>query len=81
MPLALTVAFVRYRSRCNDPILKINYSLYLRQPEFGGWAYNLKRGAQCVECWERIPTETELLVTHGPPAGHGDLCRGGVRAG
>lgn len=51
------------------------------QPEFGGWAYNLKRGAQCVECWERIPTETELLVTHGPPAGHGDLCRGGVRAG
>jgi len=28
-----------------------------------------------------IPNDTEILVTHGPPLGHGDLFSGGPRAG
>ena len=51
------------------------------QPEFGGWAYNLKRGEECLEKWNAIPSDTDVLITHGPPLGYGDLCKSGVRAG
>lgn len=44
------------------------------QPEFGGWAFNLPRGSAIREKWDRIPAQTDILVTHGPPRGHGDRC-------
>ena len=47
------------------------------QPEFCNWAFNLERGEPCRQAWARIPTETDVLLTHGPPLGHGDTCRGG----
>ena len=31
--------------------------------------------------WRQIPTGTDVVVTHGPPLGHGDLCSSGLRAG
>ena len=31
--------------------------------------------------WQRIPDDVDVLITHGPPVGHGDLCSGGNRAG
>uniref|UniRef100_A0A914ULV5 Calcineurin-like phosphoesterase domain-containing protein n=1 Tax=Plectus sambesii TaxID=2011161 RepID=A0A914ULV5_9BILA len=43
------------------------------QPRFGGRAFSLLRGKQLMEKWARIPTDTDVLVTHGPPVGHGDL--------
>ena len=39
------------------------------QPEFQNWAFNLPRGPRLREKWNRIPEETDILVTHGPPAG------------
>ncbi|KAI8050272.1 Metallo-dependent phosphatase-like protein [Syncephalis plumigaleata] len=39
------------------------------QPEFGGWAFNKPRGANLREIWERIPENTDILITHGPPRG------------
>ena len=51
------------------------------QPEFGGWAFNLKRGEECVKKWNLIPEDTDVLITHGPPLGFGDLCSTGIRAG
>jgi hypothetical protein len=51
------------------------------QPWFQDWAFNLARGAPCREVWERIPTATDVLVTHGPPIGRGDMCAHGNRAG
>lgn len=39
------------------------------QPEFGRWAFNLPRGPELRATWEKIPEQTEILVTHGPPYG------------
>lgn len=52
-----------------------------RQPEFYNWAFNLPRGEQCLAKWNQIPAEIDILITHGPPIGHGDLCSSGLRAG
>lgn len=51
------------------------------QPEFCKWAFNVPRGKACLDKWNKIPADTDLLITHTPPVGHGDLCCSGVRAG
>lgn len=51
------------------------------QPEFCKWAFNLPRGAECLEKWNKIPENLDILITHTPPLGHGDLCCTMVRAG
>lgn len=39
------------------------------QPKFCDWAFNAHRGEQLRNIWLMIPTETDVLVTHGPPMG------------
>jgi hypothetical protein len=51
------------------------------QPKFCGWAFNLERGQQLMEKWDLIPDDTDVLITHTPPLGYGDLCATGDRAG
>ncbi|XP_033733429.1 metallophosphoesterase MPPED2-like isoform X2 [Pecten maximus] len=51
------------------------------QPKFGGWGFNLPRGQALLDKWNMIPADTEILITHGPPIGHGDYCFDGARAG
>lgn len=51
------------------------------QPEFCKWAFNVPRGQECLQKWEQIPVGIDLLISHTPPLGHGDLCCSGVRAG
>ena len=51
------------------------------QPRFCDWAFNLDRGEACKQKWLKIPANTDVLLTHGPPIGHGDLCKGDNRAG
>jgi len=51
------------------------------QPEFCRWAFNVPRGTACLDKWNQIPVGVDVLVTHTPPVGHGDLCCSGVRAG
>ena len=43
------------------------------QPQFFDWAFNLNRGPELQEKWALIPSETDVLITHGPPMGIGDL--------
>ncbi len=38
-------------------------------PVFFDWAFNLARGPVIAERWEQIPADTDILITHGPPAG------------
>ena len=43
------------------------------QPEFYNWAFNLPRqGVELKEKWDNIPTNTDILVTHGPAYGYVD---------
>lgn len=50
------------------------------QPEFCGWAWQLSRAA-LAQHWRRIPEDTDILITHGPPFGKGDLAPIGGRVG
>jgi predicted phosphodiesterase len=44
------------------------------QPWFYDWAFNLPRlGTELQEKWNMIPEDTNVLITHGPPNGYGDL--------
>ena len=51
------------------------------QVEYGGWAFQLRRGSDLRTKWKQIPTGTEVVVTHGPPLGHGDAGHGAGRTG
>ena len=37
------------------------------QPEFCDWAFNLPRGKKLADKWAMIPSDTDVLITHGPP--------------
>lgn len=41
-------------------------------PWFCDWAFNRHRGAEIQAHWDMIPTDTEVLITHGPIWGLGD---------
>jgi predicted phosphohydrolase len=43
------------------------------QPEFQGWAFNLPRGEPLATVWAKIPRGVDVLITHGPPHGMGDM--------
>lgn len=44
-------------------------------PRFFDWALNVDRGPKLAALWEQIPEDTQVLVTHGPPAGVLDTVR------
>lgn len=51
------------------------------QPWFLDWAFNGARGGSLKPIWDRIPAGIDILITHGPPLGHGDQLARGGRAG
>ena len=38
-------------------------------PYFMGWGFNVSRGPEIAQFWKKIPEDTNVLVTHGPPMG------------
>jgi len=44
------------------------------QPEFGDWAFKLRRGPDAANRWSKIPEGIDILLVHGPPLGRGDKC-------
>ena len=48
------------------------------QPEFYNWAFNLPReGEELKEKWGLIPSDIDILITHGPAHGYLDRVVGG----
>lgn len=43
------------------------------QPSFSDWAFQADRGPALRAKWDAIPGDTDVLITHGPPAGVGDV--------
>ncbi|SFM65390.1 metallophosphatase domain-containing protein [Halopseudomonas yangmingensis] len=41
-------------------------------PTFWNWAFMLDPGQPLYDAWSRIPDNTDVLITHGPPRGIGD---------
>jgi Icc-related predicted phosphoesterase len=42
-------------------------------PTFGSWAFMLPRGKPIRDKWSQIPDDTDILITHSPPLGFGDI--------
>lgn len=51
------------------------------QPWFHDWAFNLRRGEPLRKVWRKIPQDTDIVVTHGPPQGILDRCYDGREVG
>lgn len=51
-----------------------------RQPEFHNWAFNVPR-EEMAEVWAQVPSDTDILLTHGPPRGVGDRTAHGEHVG
>lgn len=51
------------------------------QPFFCNWAFNLPRGAPLAKVWAKIPSDTDVLITHGPPYGILDRIYNGDHVG
>ncbi len=51
------------------------------QPKFCDWAFNLPRGEALAQKWAAIPADTDILLTHGPPAGVLDRTHHGREVG
>ena len=43
------------------------------QPKFFNWAFQKQRGLELQTHWAQIPDDTDVLITHGPPFGFGDM--------
>merc|ERR1712232_1106156 len=50
-------------------------------PEYFNWAFMLPRGKPIKDIWSKIPSSTDVLITHGPPLGRGDMTIRSGRAG
>lgn len=50
-------------------------------PTFYQMAFNVDRGDRLAMHWSRIPPGTDVVVTHGPALGHGDMTMRGERVG
>lgn len=51
------------------------------QPWFFDWAFNEQRGEPLKIIWKKIPVDTDVLITHGPPWGILDTVRDGRKVG
>jgi Icc-related predicted phosphoesterase len=49
-------------------------------PKYGQWAF-MRNDENLIPMWEKIPTNTDILITHGPPKFFGDETCDNINAG
>ena len=68
----------------NESVVINGYNFYGSpyQPYFKNMGFNLERHSiEIKENWEKIPENTDILLTHTPPFGYGDYSEKGVNLG
>jgi Icc-related predicted phosphoesterase len=50
-------------------------------PRFFDWAFNANRGTELRQIWNKIPNDTNVLITHGPAFGSLDEVPSGMHVG
>lgn len=50
-------------------------------PTFFNWAFNRDRGKEIAKYWSKIPKNTDILITHGPPFGILDQTKAELNVG
>lgn len=51
------------------------------QPWFHDWAFNRKRGPEIQKHWDLIPSDSDIVITHGPAFGIHDRLVSGMPVG
>jgi Icc-related predicted phosphoesterase len=64
----------RYLQDSGTEIEGVNFWGSPWQPWFYNWAFNVPRGTEIKKYWDKIPANTDVLITHGPPHGILDQC-------
>lgn len=73
---------VHYLDNSGVDIDGLNFWGSAATPTFGlGWAFNYDRGPMIDAIWEKIPENTDVLITHGPPFGVLDSVKYGSTIG
>jgi len=73
---------VHYLDDSGVTIEGINFWGSAATPTFGyGWGFNYDRGPEIDKIWEKIPMDTDILITHGPPFGMLDAVKYGSTLG
>jgi Icc-related predicted phosphoesterase len=61
---------VRYLQDSSVKINGIKFYGSPHTPAFNNWAFNVGRNSDTIEeIWSKIPDDTDVLITHGPPLG------------
>lgn len=71
--LFLSIEGCHYLNQASATIEGIKIWGEPRTPSFGNWAFLIDRSFMYRECWSKIPDDVDILLTHGPPHGCGDL--------
>jgi Icc-related predicted phosphoesterase len=71
---AIMPPHVKYLNDSGCVINGLNFWGSPYTPYFFGWAFNAERGNEIQEHWDKIPPNTDVLITHGPAHVHGDHC-------
>jgi len=73
---------VIYLNDSGAEVMGLNVWASAVTPKFGyGWSWNRDRGPDIMRHWDMIPSDTQVLVTHGPPHGIVDRLERGEHVG
>ena len=73
---------VHYLDDSGVTIEGLNFWGSAATPTFGyGWGFNYDRGPRIDDIWKKIPENTDILITHGPPFGILDAVKYGSTVG
>jgi len=64
---------IHYLENESIELLKIKFWGSPVTPEFCDWSFARNRGQDIDQIWSQIPNDTDVVITHGPPLGIGDV--------